>query len=85
MCGTWNIEQYCDAPHLSLSYFTGDIGQTAVVGYLVKVGSNSLYLGPQGMFANGTAAPKIYTLERNYNLNIPYLTRAEIYGGIDSE
>ncbi|KAK8403997.1 hypothetical protein O3P69_000212 [Scylla paramamosain] len=63
---------------------SGDIGQTAVVGYLAKVGSNNFYLGPRGMFANSTAAPKIYTLERNYNLNVPYMTRAEIFAGIDS-
>ncbi|KAG0714986.1 Salivary glue protein Sgs-4 [Chionoecetes opilio] len=69
---------------LHAATLAGDIGQSALVGYVVQVASSDIYLGPQGMFANSTAAPKLFTLERNYNLNIPYLTRAEVYAGIDS-
>lgn len=70
---------------LSLNHPTGDIGQSALIGYVAQVTGSEIFLGPQGMFANSTAAPKLFTLERISNLNIPYLTRAEIFAGIDSE
>lgn len=69
---------------LHAATLAGDIGQSAMIGYLAAVASASSYLGPSGMFANSTAAPKVFTLEQNYGLTIPYLTRAEVFAGIDS-
>lgn len=64
---------------------TGDIGQSAVIGALATTTNNGKFLGPLGMFGNTTAAPKIFTLADN-NGGVPsYLTRAEIFAGIDGE
>ena len=70
---------------LFLNHPTGDIGQSALIGYMAKVLSSEVTLGPPGMFANRTAAPKLFTLERNYKFTIPYLTRAEVFASIDSK
>lgn len=69
---------------LHAATLAGDIGQSAIVGYVVQVTNTDIFLGPRGLFANSTAAPKLFTLNRSYNLNIPYLTRAEVFAGIDS-
>lgn len=61
------------------------MGQSALIGYIANIATTDVYVGPRGLFANNTAAPKLFTLERNYDINIPYLTRAEIFAGIDSE
>ncbi|XP_037792857.1 uncharacterized protein LOC119588229 [Penaeus monodon] len=67
-----------------VSTLAGDIGQTALVSVTTTTTSNTRYLGPQGMFGNSTAAPKLFTLETSNDGIISYLTRAEVFAGIDA-
>ncbi|XP_042239400.1 uncharacterized protein LOC121877623 isoform X3 [Homarus americanus] len=68
---------------LYISALAGDIGQSAVIGAMATTTGNEIYLGPNGRFCNLTAAPKLFTLANNYNGITSYLSRAEIFGGID--
>ncbi|XP_064111843.1 uncharacterized protein LOC135219208 isoform X2 [Macrobrachium nipponense] len=68
---------------LYVATLAGDIGQTALKA------SNSpsrvkAFLGPRGKFSNSTAAPKLFTLEEGNDGLIIYLTRSEIFAGIDA-
>lgn len=68
---------------LHVATLAGDIGQSALVASLTST-LTKVYLGPVGRFANSTAAPKLFTLGDGYNGAIAYLTRAEIFAGIDA-
>ncbi|XP_066977234.1 uncharacterized protein [Macrobrachium rosenbergii] len=68
---------------LYVATLAGDIGQTALKA------SNSpstikAFLGPTGKFSNSTAAPKLFTLKDGNDGIIIYLTRSEIFAGIDA-
>ncbi|XP_042885677.1 uncharacterized protein LOC122261912 [Penaeus japonicus] len=67
-----------------VSTLAGDIGQSALVSATTTTTSSTRYLGPKGMFGNTTAAPKLFTLETNNDGIVSYLTRAEVFAGIDA-
>ncbi|XP_047491225.1 uncharacterized protein LOC125040619 [Penaeus chinensis] len=67
-----------------VSTLAGDIGQSALVSVTTTTTSNTRFIGAPGMFGNSTAAPKLFTLETNSFGIIAYLTRAEVYAGIDA-
>nr|XP_045599375.1 uncharacterized protein LOC123758762 isoform X3 [Procambarus clarkii] len=73
-----------DLNPLYVSTLSGDIGQSAVVAGLAGTTLNQIYLGPNGKFNNLTAAPKLYTLANSYDGITSYLSRAEIFAGIDA-
>lgn len=67
-----------------VSTLAGDIGQSALVAVTTTTTSNTRYLGPQGQFGNSTASPKLFTLETNNDGIISYLSRSEVFAGIDA-
>ncbi|KAK3854662.1 hypothetical protein Pcinc_038873 [Petrolisthes cinctipes] len=69
---------------IHVATLSGDIGQSAVIGAISSITNNGNFLGPKGMFGNSTAAPKIFTLENNNGGVAAYLTRAEVFAGIDA-
>ncbi|KAK7069028.1 hypothetical protein SK128_007341, partial [Halocaridina rubra] len=80
------MPQEMKAKRLSPLYavtLSGDIAQTAVVTALTTT-QNKNYIGPMGRFGNSTAAPKIFTLSTGFDGAVAYLTRAEIFAGIDA-
>ncbi|XP_068217103.1 uncharacterized protein [Palaemon carinicauda] len=68
---------------LYIATLSGDIGQTALKASDSPSNLKS-FVGPYGKFSNSTAAPKLFTLKDGNDGVVTYLTRAEIFAGIDA-